>query len=63
MTVARFSDPITSRELFQAYPGSKHWFEHRPALAVGIVLTGFALSLAIVIGLMTLAGFPISPID
>ncbi len=55
-----YPDPITSREFFAGFPGSAYWFEHRPALFVATVLAVFAVSLAVVLGLMSLAGIPIT---
>ncbi|MET3769294.1 hypothetical protein ABIB15_001985 [Marisediminicola sp. UYEF4] len=55
-----YPDPITSREFFAGFPGSAYWFEHRPALFVATVLAVFAVSLAAVLGLMSLAGIPIT---
>ncbi len=55
-----FPDPITSREFLASFPGSAYWFEHRPALFVATVLAVFAVSLAVVLGLMWLAGIPIT---
>lgn len=55
-----YPDPITLREFFANFPGSAYWFEHRPALFVVTVLAIFALSLAVVLGLMSLAGIPIT---
>ncbi|MCY7326793.1 MAG: hypothetical protein LH605_11785 [Microbacteriaceae bacterium] len=52
-------DPTTSREFFANFPGSAYWFEHRPALFVVTALAVFAVSLAVVLGLMSLAGIPI----
>ncbi|GAB3132250.1 YdbT family protein [Marisediminicola antarctica] len=55
-----YPDPITSREFFANFPGSAYWFEHRPALFVVTVLAVFAVSLAVVLGLMWLAGIPMT---
>lgn len=55
-----YPDPITSREFFAGFPGSAYWCEQRPVLFVATVLAVFAVSLAVVLGLMSLAGIPIT---
>ena len=53
-------DPITAQEFFANFPGSAYWFEHRPAFFVVTGVAVFAVSLGVVLGLMSLAGIPIT---
>lgn len=56
------TDPMTSQEFFATYPGSAFWFEDRPALAIGAGIAAFAVSLGVILGLMSLSGIPILPV-
>jgi hypothetical protein len=52
-------EPISFPEFFAAYPGSAYWFENRPWLMAAILGVVILVSVAVVVGVMTLLGMPI----
>ena len=52
-------EPMSFPEFFAAYPGSAYWFENRPWLMAAILGVVILLSVAAVVGVMTLLGMPI----
>ncbi|MCU1639425.1 MAG: hypothetical protein JWL94_2072 [Microbacteriaceae bacterium] len=54
------AEPVTKKEFFDTYPSAAYWFENRPSVtALFVVITSVA-SLGVVLGLMSLAGIPIT---
>lgn len=56
--LAAFPEPITAQEYFATYPTGAYWFENRPSITVAVVMVTVAMSVAVVLGLMRLAGIP-----
>ena len=52
-------ETMTAEEFFTRYPGSAYWFEERPLFRVLVVIAGFVVGAAAILGIMRVLGFPI----
>jgi hypothetical protein len=53
------TEALTSRQFFEAYPGSAYWFENRRGIGAALVVAVGVLCIGVVLGLMGLLGLPI----
>ncbi len=52
-------ETMTAEEFFSRYPGSAYWFERRPLFRVLVVIAGFLVGAAAILGIMRVLGFRI----